>query len=195
MKPEDIEKIVTQFELRYNAHSVAKGKTVGCQMCKRPDRQEVHRTMLQGLLKDAGVANKFGVPHSVLVHHKFTCLPKYGGASFGSTDRYARQRQKLFPVQGTEVSQKFWILTELLFIRDEALLKIPVDRREILKLTKDISSAAEEYREAKERAKKAKKESKPKDSELDEEFSAEQRAEMNRVGKPGGANGAGTAAS
>lgn len=185
-KPEEIEKIMATFEETIAAHSIARGEPAGCIVCRRPDRKQINRAILEGLLNDHATGRLFSLERAVIVHHKLTCLPKFGGATFSALQRFEAQRKKLFPSQARRHLQKKFILDELLFLRDEALKKQPIDRKELLKLAKEIDQAADEYRIARDQAYEDKRalRTAPKNTESD--FTPEQLREMERVGKSNG---------
>ena len=58
----------------------------------------------------------------------------------------------------------------------------PIDRREMLRLNKEINAAAEDYRQAKQES-KDKHKAKPKGEEVDDDFTPEQREQMDLVNK------------
>lgn len=183
-KAEEIERIIAAFEDAILRHSAARGKPAGCVICRRPDRQEINRAILQGLLSAGAIAKKFSFYNTQIVHHQLTCLPKFGGATITTLQRFEAHRQKLFPTQAKISTQKLWMLNELLFLRDEALKGKPIDRKELARLAKEINAAAEEYRKAKEEHKLRKqKQREPEAESLDEDLTPEQKSQMELVNK------------
>jgi hypothetical protein len=174
--------ILDRFEAGILATTLANpGRPVGCVVCKRADVRDINRTALEGVLADTAAAKVYGFEQKTFYHHKRHCLVKYGGATFTDLERCQEQRKRLFPVNGRESSQKYFVLRELLFVRDEALKEQPIDRKEISRLIKDIAVAAAEYRAAREKEKKPGE--KPTADNLDDEFTAEQKLEMDLVNK------------
>ena len=177
---EEIKKINEQFAESISALAIALGKPTGCVVCRDPRRDEIHKDILHNVLRDGNIATKFGFDRPSIIHHKFTCLPKHGGVTWTALERYEKQRKALFPVNAKKHQQKLYVLKELLFLRDEALKRNPIDRRELLKLAKEIDKAGEDYRSAKEEYWKTKREkAKPKEDDLD--LSPEQQREMRQV--------------
>src|SRR5690348_1253465 len=181
--PEDITKILDEFEVNIAAFSVAEGRQVGCIVCRDPRVRKVNTDILEGRLRQGTIAGKYDFYREQILHHQHKCLVKYGKASFSNLERYQAQRERVFPTTGPALAQKRFILNELLFLRDEALKRNPVDRKELLKLAKEIDLAAADYRKvqdesrAKTRAKRLARSQKH--NELDLE--ATQLQEMQKV--------------
>jgi len=152
--PEEITKILDEFELNLAAFSTAEGRPAGCTICKDPRVRTINTDILEGRLRQGTIAGKYGFYRVQIIHHQHKCLVRYGKASFSNLERLQSQREKVFPTTGPALAQKRFILNELLFLRDEALRRNPVDRKELLKLAKEIDLAAAEYRKAQEESRK-----------------------------------------
>jgi len=182
---DEIKKILDEFELNLAAFSVAEGKQVGCIVCRDQRIRKINFDLLENKLRQGTIAVKYDFYRIQILHHQHKCLVKYGKASFTDLERYQGQREKVFPTIGSVLSQKKFLLNELLFLRDEALKKNPVNRSELLKLAKEIDKAAMAFRKAQEesrartRAKRLAKEQRQKTNELDLEDG--QLAEMQKV--------------
>jgi hypothetical protein len=140
------------------------------------------RALLTHKRNDHAVGRELKIHHIKVRNHRVTCLVNRGGAKRSDVDwqaPYATQNK--FPVLGSEVKQKQWLLKELTGLRDEALKKNPPDRKELFRLSKEIDAAADAYRKAKARANAKPAVEEPETEDLD--LSPETKAAMSQVGK------------
>lgn len=188
--PKEIQAVIDRFE---EFMAGPKTREVRCRVCLSSHRIELNRAMLTRSKSDHAIAKILGIAVGSVRHHRVDCLVTRGGAKMrdvaASTDPTQRKR---FPITAKEVTQRKWFLDELMFLRDEAQKKSPLDRKELFKLAKEINAAAEEYRRA--RA-EARAESKPQSQPTEEEdldLSPAQKAEMERVNRKQEVNSADT---
>lgn len=176
--PEEVQAIVQKFEERYAAECERRRGPIGCCLCRHPARVQINRLIVEGQTNDWRLKNLFGI-YGVrsVTWHRTVCLPKYSAGMFA-------QVVDCFPLQGGELAQKKFILNELLFLRAEALRREPLDRREYLRLTKEIDMAADAYRKAKhEKGAKVQAGRRRAKQGVIEDLSPQQLAEMQKIGE------------
>jgi len=160
-----------------------------CRLCNYHARRQLNRSILLKNKTDREIATELKVAPAIIRHHRLYCLPNRGGAPLTDVERIETHTRERFPTVSKPWSQKLWILKELLFIRDEALRKNPPDRRELLRLAKEIDQASDALNKAKAEHRAARRAAEGAHDDLEEDLNPEQRAEMSKVPLGGSSNG------
>lgn len=174
----EIQRVIEHFE-----KFMSKAQGIECRLCLHPNRIAINRMILEREKSDHKIAAALEIEPGFVRYHRISCLVNRGDANPRDV-RIGR-----FPVFGTELSQKKWMVDELLLLREEELAKPKPDNKALLKLAKMIDDAANELRKARTvRRSKSKAKDAPEEEDLD--LSDEQKKQMNLVNKKQEANGA-----